>query len=289
MPTKLGALTVLILAVVLAAAAMNLDGQPQAGSATTPNLEALKTMAPEDRYSAIRAMDRDDRVAVLNSMDRSERKAYRAFSRDRRVEEQGYQALPEPRRVDDRQAKVAGTTIQYDSGVVTGTFTAAALGRFVGNRYSSALNGAGTALVPVEQTGTITMLTFDMVRTFFSTVTWSLYSDIMGTSAVQVDSVIIPVAPGLNSFTVNPTVTDNVYQNGPFLAGIWQFNVMSTAIGVDTNSVGGQGLNLVTINEPQTVAPNTGMGLTDVGGRNAVFRIGGNLVTPVELVDFKIE
>ena len=282
----------LVAALIVFAVGMapGLIGQTNPEGSGGPDFEALRAMDREDRFEAVRAMDRGDRIAFLNSLDREERKAYQVFRRSEAAKTQapGYQALPESRQVAERLAKVAGTSIQYDSGTVTGTFTAADLGRFVGNQYASAFNAAGTAVVPVEQTGTITMLTFDMVRTFMSTVTWSLYSGIMGTSARQVDSVIIPVATGLNTFTVDPMNSVNVYQNGAFLAGIWQFNVMSTAIGVDTNSAG-LGLNLATINDPQTTAPNTGMGLRDVGGQNAVFRISGNLVTPVELIDFKIE
>ncbi|MEM6795199.1 MAG: hypothetical protein AAF725_14565, partial [Acidobacteriota bacterium] len=176
---------------------------PEASSG--PDLEALATLGQEDRFRAMRAMSRDDRLIVLKSMAKEERRAYRRFGREASALTQpdpladGYQALAAARPVaaEARPAtKVAGTSIQYDSGTVTGTFTAQALGRFVGNRYQSALNPAGTALVPVEQSGTITMLTFDMVRTFMDTVTWSLYDNITGTSARQVESVIIPVAVG---------------------------------------------------------------------------------------------
>ena len=37
--------------------------------------------------------------------------------------------------------------------------------------------------------------------------------------------------------------------NGPFLAGIFQFVVMSTAVGVDTMTTGGQGFHAITIND----------------------------------------
>ncbi|MEM1205759.1 MAG: hypothetical protein AAGN66_21190 [Acidobacteriota bacterium] len=269
-----------------------LDGQANPEADAPPSVEALGAMDEAERHRALRAMDRDARIAAVNALDPKQRRAYKSAGRSGAaptVENSGYQSLSEPRRVEQPTGRVAGTTIQYDSGTVTGTFTACCVGRMVGNRYNSALNAAGTALVPVEQTGTITRVSFEMVRTFFSAVFWSAYSNVSGTQAAQVTSRSIPAAPGFNVHTVNPTVTDNVYRGGSFLAGIFQFVAASTAVGIDTNTNGGQGLNLVTIADPGTAMPNTGTGYRFVGGRNAIFRVGGNLVTPIELIDFEIE
>ncbi|MEM7052885.1 MAG: hypothetical protein AAF604_24700 [Acidobacteriota bacterium] len=283
---------------LLAGITGTLSGQTADQTATATavdgvDMDALLAMSQEQRFDAIRTLERDTRIAVLRQLPRDERKAFRAF---RQPTEQLADLPP----ANDRPSEnppvsspgpappVAGTSIQYDTGTSTGFLTAITSGRFVGNRFDVGLNGAGTATVPVEQTGTITMVTFEMRRTYQSTVTWSLYSDIMGTSAVQVQSVIIPVAVGLNTHTVDPMVTPNVYQNGSFLAGIWQFNTAFTRIASD-NVDAGLGFHAVTINEPQTAAPNTGMGLTSLGPRNAVFRVTGNIVTPIELMNFDIE
>ena len=206
-------------------------------------------------------------------------------------DEPGYHPLPEPRAVavpDGPIAKVAGTTIQYDSGVVTGFFTAVASSRSLVNRYENALNGAGTAIVPVENTGSITMISFEMLRATSPIGYWSLYSDVMGTQAVQITSAMINYAVGLNTHTIDTMVTNNTYMNGSFLAGIFQFNTMFTRVGVDTNSNAGQGFHLFTLNDPATALPNTGTGLMSAGNRNLVFRPTGNVVTPVELMDFSI-
>ncbi|MCG8460766.1 MAG: hypothetical protein MI919_31160 [Holophagales bacterium] len=283
---------------LFAGAALTLDAQTNpetgpeaAGSPPAVDMEALLAMERGERFDAIRAMHRDDRIAVLRSLDREERRAFRAYRRGEAATQgpAGFQALAEPRPAEKRVAKVAGTSIQYDSGTVTGFFAAITTGRLLLNRYESALNAGGTAIVPVEQSGTITRISFEMLRTSRSTVTWGLYSDVMGTQAREIASPIIPVAVGLNTFTIDPMNTDNAYQGGSFLAGIFQLNVAFTRIGVDSNSAGGQGFHLHTLNEPQSANPNTGMGLREIPGLNLVFRVSGNLVTPIELQRFEIE
>lgn len=186
--------------------------------------------------------------------------------------------------------RIPGTTIQYDSGVVTGFHTAIASGRALVNRFDTAIGDSGTmCCFPVENSGTITMITFHMLRTSSNNVTFSLYSNIMGTTAKNVTSKIIPAAVGLNTHTLG-TMTMGQYANGPFLAGLFQFNTMFTRIGVDTNTNGGQGHHLASINDNTTMgARGTGVDLRDVGGLNLVFRIGGNVATPVELMNFEIE
>lgn len=179
------------------------------------------------------------------------------------------------------------TRIQYDTGVVFGISGTSS--EMVGNRFDTAIEGGGTmCCFPVEQSGSITMITFDMVNTFFTSAIWSLYSNVMGTSADQVTSRGRSVMPGLNTLTVDSASTSNTYMNGTFLAGIWQFTPMSTAVGLDTNSTGSQGFHAVRINDGAL-----GTGLMDVTsggmGLNAIFRVRGNVATPVELMSFEIE
>ena len=240
-------------------------------------------------------IDRDK----LKAMPRAERRAYmQAWKQAREDEARGSGTMPtadgrvvpldQPRKVTERrQPDIPGTNITYDTGTVFGF--AGIASQMVGNRFDSALNGAGTmCCFPVETSGSVTMITFDMVNTFFSSAVWSLYSDIMGTTAVQVTSIARGVMTGLNTLSVMSPTTANTYMNGAFLAGIWQFDPTMTALAVDTGSTGGQGFHGISNNDGAmasmiTTITTGGMGL------NAIFRVGGNVATPVELMHFAIE
>ncbi|MEM8962310.1 MAG: hypothetical protein AAGD38_12575, partial [Acidobacteriota bacterium] len=77
--------------------------------------------------------------------------------------------------------------------------------------------------------------------------------------------------------------TDNVYMNGTFLAGIWQFN-SNTALAADSGTTGSQGFHGISLNDGAM-----GSMLTTIMSRNMIFRVSGNVSTPVELMDFTIE
>ncbi|MFK8011136.1 MAG: hypothetical protein AB8B80_03780 [Marinicellaceae bacterium] len=180
--------------------------------------------------------------------------------------------------------RLPGTSVQYDSGTVTGT--AGITSQLLGNRFDSALNPAGTmCCFPVEGSGSITMATFNMVNTFFSSAVFSIYSNISGTMAAQVTSMALPGRnTGLNTVTIGLNATFNNYSNGSFIAGIWQFDPTMTALGVDSGTTGGQGFHAVSMNDGAA-----GSMITDLSSLNAVFRVQGNVATPVELMDFTIE
>ena len=243
--------------------------------------EAMKSMTWEERRAAMQAY-----------------KAARAAEAQRAGDviptERQMNRLDTPRKVAEsavqRQNKAAAFgTIQYDSGTVTGTGGMAS--QMLGNRFDTALNTAGTACCfPVPTTGSVTMITFDMQITFFGSVVFSLYSNIAGTMAAQVTSMARPgVATGLNTLSVMTPTTANAYMNGAFLAGIWQFNPTMTALGIDTGTNASQGFHGISLNDGAagsmltTVTTGGGMGI------NAVFRVSGNVVTPVELMSFTIE
>ena len=239
--------------------------------------EALRSMTPEERRTAMRTY-----------------KAARAAAAERAgLElnlEGGYVPLETPRAVANTvRMKGLSGTIQYDSGNVMGT--AGIASQMLGNRFDSALNTAGTiCCVPVESSGSITMITFDMVNTFFGSVVWSLYSNVVGTMADQVTSMARPgIMTGLNTLSVMSPATANAYSNGTFLAGIWQFDTTMTGLGVDTATTGGQGFHAISLNDgamgSMLTTVTTGMG----GGLNAVFRVSGWVLTPVELMSFEIE
>jgi len=253
-----------------------------------------------------------DHYKNMQSMGSEERKTYREqlFSGMSRSEQKSFQEafksirsrLPELLGIEDtatetnknqasansgQSVRVPGSGIQYDSGNTTGT--AGVASQMVGNRFDTAINTMGTACCsPVETSGTITMATFEMVNTFFGSAVFSVYSNVVGTGAVQVTSMAYPgLMTGLNTITLGGGGTANAYANGSFLAGIWQFDPTMTAIGVDTGTTGGQGHHGISLNDGAM-----GTMLTNLTSLNAVMRLQGNLVTasvPVELIDFTIE
>ena len=180
--------------------------------------------------------------------------------------------------------RAAAGTITYDTG--TGIGVGGIASNMVGNRFDSALNPAGTmCCFPVMTSGSITMITFDMVATFFSSAVWSLYSNVMGATAMQVTSMGRGVMTGLNTLSVMSPTTANAYMNTTFLAGIFQFMPASTGLDLDSGTTGGQGFHAISIADG-----TTGTGLVTIMSRNAIFRITSpNALTPVELLEFTVD
>ncbi len=185
-------------------------------------------------------------------------------------------------------AALGAGTIQYDTGTVFGT--AGVASQMIGNRFDSAVNTVGTSCCfTVGSSGTITMITFHMVNTWFGSVVWSLFSDISGTMAMRVTSIgRSGVMTGLNTLSVMTPTTANAYMNTTFLAGIWQFDPSMTGLAVDTGTTGGQGFHAISLNDG-----GVGTGLTTVTtggmGLNAIFRVTGQNLVPVELMKFEAE
>ncbi len=264
-------------------------------SATAVDIGELLAMTQEERFEALQGMERAQRLAALRQLPREERRTFREWGRSTVQPSQRsgatYQPLPQAQALDESPANedagiwgVAGTSIQYDSGVVTGFVTLAASSRSAVNRFDIALNTANTATVPIEQSGTITGLTFHLIRTSVNIAYWSLYDNVMGTTARFLTDAQISVATGLNTHTVDTMVTaNNRYQGGSFLAGIFQFNTMYTRVGADTNS-NGLGFHGASINDASTPT-----GFNTLGNVNFVVRVRGNIVTPIELMNFEIE
>jgi len=246
--------------------------------------ELIYAMSREERHGYI--------SALLQAPTREERRAAKKALEQVRGEwditDQGDKPERRSPTRGETAALVGGTSIAYDTGTVSGT--AGLASQMIGNRFDSALNPAGTACCfPVETTGSITMITFDMVNTFFSSAVISIYSNIMGTTAAQVTSMGRGIMTGLNTLSVNSPTTANAYMNGTFLAGVFQFMPASTGLGVDTGTVGGQGFHAISINDGTTGTMLTTVTTGGGGGLNAVFRVQGDVATPVELMGFTIE
>ncbi|MEL7060572.1 MAG: hypothetical protein AAGN46_11145 [Acidobacteriota bacterium] len=258
-----------------------------AGDASTPTQEEIFGHLRLD-HDALAAMSREERREAMRAYKAAREQA--ALAAGLELETEGsFRRLDTPRRTATPTGLRAIGNITYDTGTVFGT--AGLNSQMLGNRFDSALNTAGTACCfPVPTSGNITMITFDMVNTFFGTAIFSLYTNISGTMANQVTSMArTGVVTGLNTLSVNSATTANAYMNGTFLAGIWQFNTTMTALGVDTGTNAGQGFHAISLNDMAI-----GSMLTDVttgggGGLNAVFRVTGDVLTPVELMNFTID
>ena len=270
---------------------MNLVVQASVAEVTAVQQEVL------DNYMAMKDMSiqqrKDYRGQIFANKTRQQTKAYnKAFKQIRAM-------LPEylgvtnqldkarlgkkPETENKTVVRAPGTNITYDTGTVIGG--AGVDSQMLGNRFDSALNSAGTmCCFPVESSGSVTMITFNMANTFFSSAVFSLYSNVMGATAMQVTSMGLGVMTGLNTLSIMSPTTNNAYMNGTFLAGMFQFMSASTALGVDSGTVGGQGFHAININDG-----TTGTALATVASLNAVFRVSGNVSTPVELINFTIE
>ena len=263
--------------VVTSGLALTLSGQTDPSETQQPG-EWRKRL---DR-DALRAMSKEERRAAVLA----HRAEQEAMARELGIEQEpaGYKRLPEPIPVAKRQTRVPGTSIQYDSGVVTGFITLADLGRSAVNRFDNALNANGTAISPVQASGSLTMITFNMLQTFLNSAYWSLYSDIMGTTANFLTDVGVPVNTGLNTINIGDFgTTQSTYMGSSFLAGVFQFNTMYTRVAVDSNSTAGQGFHAYSINDV------VGTLLNSLGSNNFVVRVSGNVASPVELMNFEIE
>ena len=183
--------------------------------------------------------------------------------------------------------RVPGTNITYDNGIPTGvTFPTPSVS--VGNLFNTGANAAGTGIENVETSGSITMVTVNMLAVGGGAAFFSVFSNIMGTSANLVSSMTIPVTTGLNTVTLTAALN---YANGPFLAGMWNFTAASDSAAVSTGTVNGQGFHGISINDIAGTGLNTG--ITSAGmGLNGILRVSGDVLqdtVPVELIDFTIE
>ena len=246
----------------------------------------------ESDHLAMLEMSNEERRAYweanVNNLERSERLTY----------QRAYKALVPnlPRLPSDASAiakvsasqpaiRVPGTNITYDDGISTGV-TVPQSSVSVGNLFNSGFDGTG--IEPVETSGSITMVTVNMLGVGGGAAFFSVFSNIMGTTANVVSSMTIPVTAGLNTVTLGTAVN---YSNGAFLAGMWNFTAASDSVAVGAGTVNGQGFHGISINDIAGTGYNSA--LTSAGmGVNALIRVSGDVLqntVPVELMDFTIE
>ncbi len=179
---------------------------------------------------------------------------------------------PAGRQVQPSAEKVFGKA-KYDSGAL-GSCCQESFN--VGNRFDTA-NG-----FPMMMSGSITMATFDMISVSGTMAFLSLFDQLAGSSANFLSSVNKnSLAPGLNIVTWGGMGTINTYVGSSFLMGVWKF--ASDVPAVATGTVGGQGFHGMSINDIAATQ------YTSLGTLNAAFGVVGDILTPVELLNFEVD
>jgi len=184
-------------------------------------------------------------------------------------------------------------TIQYDTGIPMAFPTVPF--RSFGNQFNTALNPAGTAIAPVQVSGSVTHLVWGMWGPATATV-WTffieLYGPVSGTSAPFLASWNLGVSAGTAPVLVGWTLMTPVNYTGPsFLAAFYNGNGATTppldgpAPLFDAGTTGGQGYHGMGINW----GPGTGTGFVPMPTLNAIMWPTGNVLTPVELMNFTVE
>lgn len=192
----------------------------------------------------------------------------------------------------DRGARKAGAqvvptvpevtkTITYDTGVNVGFHPdsgVAALNRVVGNRFNS-INGG-----PIVGTAMITRLTVFPANTGPQSVSIANPPNTMNTAMV-LDFVTAPLqASVFNSVQFIPAVTVGPDFLGLFL-GTFGTNHGAGLLGMSDMSTMGQGYHAVQAFYSAGMATM----IEVVPARNAMLRATGDIVWPVELMDFRVE
>ncbi len=223
---------------------------------------------------------RDYRKVIWNNSDKQAQQAYnRAY---KNLMEAGVignlpKVAGEETVKKTKAQRIPGTSITYHSGTLSpATVNSVA----VGNRFNSALNPAGTAVAPLEASGSITMATFNMAAAD-ANVFISFYDQISGTMANRITSFATPGVTGDNTLTFATALN---YVGGEFLGGIWNFTGGNDTVNVATGTVGGQGFHGISINDS-----DPGTDLVEFTMTNGAFGVSGDVTTPVELMNFEID
>ena len=224
--------------------------------------------APSWDADAVQGMSRAERLAYQQSFkaqleDAARQHGWRPGER-REFAPAGRQARP--------PIKALGS-ITYHSGALG---TCCQNSFCVGNQFDT---GGG---LPVLMSGSVTMATFDMISVGGTAAFVSFFDQQAGTTANAIDSASKGgLATGLNTITWGGGGTTNTYVGSSFLMGVWQFNTDVPAVASGT--VGGAGFHGMSIND--IVAT----GFVRPGTFNAAFTATGDILTPVELLNFELE
>lgn len=172
-------------------------------------------------------------------------------------------------------------TITYDTGVNVGFHPdspSAAQNRVVGNRFNSALGG------PLLATGMVSFITVFPANTGPQSVSIALPPNTMNTAMV-LDFVNAPLVAGqFNSVEFDPAITVGPDFLGFFLGTFGTFHAAGL-LGMSDMATMGQGYHAV---QGFYFAGMATM-IEVVPSRNAMLRATGDILFPVELMDFRIQ
>lgn len=177
-----------------------------------------------------------------------------------------------------------GTSIVYDTFATTGVTAGTLAGR--GNLFDLAFK-TGNGIVPVETSGTITgvVIAVNPLTAATNTAWVQVVTDLAGAAPIinsRGFGLPANTAPAGYSLDYSGTMTV-MHANGPFIVG---FTAGSVNIAFDSNSVNTQGFHAVEYN---TMGFSSASGIVPIAGLNAIIRVSGDVLTPVELMNFSIE
>ena len=173
-----------------------------------------------------------------------------------------------------RAPQVVGTVV-YDTGAPNAGFHPGVPKNNAGNRFNSDMGG------PLLMTGQVTMAAIFPDRTGSGFVTIFGPPNGAGSAVVLLSYAVSGMAQSaFNTATFPPVGV------GPdFLAGAWETSSLHQ--GMDNMSVAPQGFHafdLIT-----HFATGVGTGFAAIPGQNALVRATGNILVPVELMNFQIQ
>lgn len=180
--------------------------------------------------------------------------------------------LEEPIKNTAPKNRVVGT-ITYDDGTVTNIPAVAS--ECFGNQFDTALGGS------VNANGSVTQMQFYMESTAGAAAFVSVFGPVGGGTAASVlTSISVPVSTGWNTYTFGSPIA---YTGSSFLAGVWANSTTGDLVGLGTGTVAGQGHHAMHINDI------VGTGFGTISGLNALVRATGDVLVPVELMQFSID
>jgi hypothetical protein len=217
-------------------------------------------------------------VAAVNAARKAATKEERAQVRLQRQKRLGIK--PKPAQAARRQGRGTDNiigTITYEPGAPADTFMSEPGGNNnIANRFSSALGG------PIRP-GNLTGVTF-----FPGIVSATAIVSVMGPPVGGNATIIgITYLLGIVGNTFNTVAVGPFAVGADFMAGQYVGGFAGTdQVGLRSASVNGQGFHGHQMN---FVGTNTATGVVPLPGQNVMFRATGNILVPVELMDFQVQ
>ncbi|MCD4748866.1 MAG: hypothetical protein K8R59_05770 [Thermoanaerobaculales bacterium] len=204
--------------------------------------------------------------------------------------------LEQPVKLEGKAPRATGSIV-YDTGMVV-AFSAVP-GRSFGNRFDFALNTAGTAVAPVQLSGSVTHVTWGVMSVIGANTwgpMWITLYDQLNTGAgtanvVSSNGYSLTGGPHTGPLLLNAPLFGWNYTGSSFLIGMLDYNnnpmtPNGVAAIMDTATLGGQGHHGYSMAWWTT----TGTGYAALPGANVIMRPTGNIITvPVELMGFTVE